>query len=261
MGLAAAKLIGKNHRIVLVGRTPQKLDGALNELKELGIEAEVFPCDVGDRASVQRLAAHAATLGSVKTVIHAAGMSPHMGSGEAIFNANAMGTIYINEEFSKIMVENSCIVDISSMSAYMMPEDKLPTAAYSLSLTDSAEFQIKILDILKDIPDITGSNMGYIFSKHFVIWYAKQCACMYGNRGIRVLSVSPGTFETPMGELEGDNASNLAKAGALGRLGKPEEIAELIAFIASDAASYLTGTDILCDGGTIAAIQRAAMNK
>ena len=64
-----------------------------------------------------------------------------------------------------------------------------------------------------------------------------------------------------MGDLEGEQAASFALAGALGRVGQPEEIANLMAFIASDAASYLTGTDILCDGGAIAAMRSAALNK
>lgn len=73
------------------------------------------------------------------------------------------------------------------------------------------------------------------------------------------MSVSPGTFETPMGDLEGEAAAKFAINGALKRVGQPEEIAKLIAFIASADASYLTGTDILCDGGAIAAMRKAAL--
>lgn len=258
MGLATAKIMGKSHYIILVGRTPQKLEGALGELKALGIKGEIMPGDVGSRDSVRKLAERAAALGNVKAVIHAAGMSPHMAGGEAIFTANAIGTIYINEEFAKVMGPDSCIIDVSSMSAYMMPEENIPTAVYSLSLKSAEEFQAQMHGILAGLPKEHQSNMGYIFSKHFVIWYAQQCACIYGEKGIRVLSISPGTFETPMGKLEGEAASSLAEAGALGRMGRPEEIAQLMAFLAGNEAGYMTGTDILCDGGTIAAKRRRA---
>jgi NAD(P)-dependent dehydrogenase (short-subunit alcohol dehydrogenase family) len=65
------------------------------------------------------------------------------------------------------------------------------------------------------------------------------------------LSVSPGSFDTEMGRLESSQADFLGK-GALGRFGRPEEIAELLAFCASERASYLTGVDVLCDGGLTA---------
>ncbi|WP_238948158.1 SDR family oxidoreductase [Clostridium sp. YIM B02569] len=255
MGLATAKIIGKDHSIILVGRTVKKLEGALKELKDMGFEAEAFPCDVSDRESVKKLAGYAAKLGSIKAVIHAAGMSPNMGNGEVIFNVNAMGTIYVNEEFSKVMDKGSCIIDVSSMSAYMAPEDKLPRGEYKTSLLDPEAFKTKVLGIVSSMPVEMRSGFSYIISKNFVIWYAAQSACLYGKKGIRVLSVSPGTFATPMGEIEGKEAALFAERGALGRVGDVEEIAQLMALIASDAASYLTGTDILCDGGAIAAMK------
>jgi len=253
MGLSAAKKMGKNHHIILVGRTAKKLEGALQELNSSGVSAEVFPCDASNRESVQKLAEHAASVGNIKAVIHSAGISPHMADGTTIFTVNAMGTIYVNEEFAKKMNADSCIIDISSMSAFMMPEEKLPVAVYPLSLSEPEKFKESMLGVLEGLPEEYKAPMGYMFSKNFVVWYAEKSACLYGKKGIRVLSVSPGTFETPMGVLEGEAASSIAVNGALGRVGQPEEIAELIAFLASDAASYMTGTDVLCDGGAIAA--------
>ena len=112
MGLEAAKILGKNSKIILVGRTVSKLDKALAELKTLGIDAQSFPCDAGDRESVKKLADYAAEQGTVKTVIHAAGISPHMADGEKIFAINAVGTINIDEEFAEIMGEGSCILNV-----------------------------------------------------------------------------------------------------------------------------------------------------
>ena len=92
MGLSTAKLMGKDHYIILVGRTVSKLEGALKELQELNIEAEIFPCDISNRDSVKTLVTHTETLGKTQAVIHAAGISPHMANGEKIFTVNAMGT-------------------------------------------------------------------------------------------------------------------------------------------------------------------------
>jgi NAD(P)-dependent dehydrogenase (short-subunit alcohol dehydrogenase family) len=256
MGLATAKRLGKDYRIILVGRTPKKLEGALAELTALGIEAEILPGDVSDRESVRKLAEHAASLGTVKIVIHAAGMSPQMGGAEIIFRTNALGTVFINEELSKVMGEQGCIVDVASMAAYIIPQEQCPTDLYPLSQTDTEGFVSKVLDEINKLPEAYRSGLAYSFSKNFVLWLAQRSACLLGERGIRVVSVSPGTFETPMGELEGDQAASSAENGALGRVGKPEEMAELLAFVSSDAASYLTGTDILCDGGAVAAMRQ-----
>jgi len=255
MGLSTAKLMGKDHYIILVGRTVSKLEGALKELQELNIEAEIFPCDISNRDSVKTLVTHTETLGKTQAVIHAAGISPHMANGEKIFTVNAMGTIYMNEEFAKVMPAGGCILNVSSMSAYMVPADKIPKQLYQLSLDTPEVFKEQMLNMINSMSEEMGSNTAYTLSKNFVIWYTEKIACTYGKNGLRIVSVSPGTFRTPMGEVEGEQAASFAKRGALGRVGEPEEIADLMAFLASKKCSYVTGVDILCDGGTIAAMR------
>ncbi|MBQ8663841.1 MAG: SDR family oxidoreductase [Eubacterium sp.] len=88
----------------------------------------------------------------------------------------------------------------------------------------------------------------------------QHAAVKYGSSGLRIVSISPGTFATPMGILEGEAASSLALQGALGRVGDPVEIARMMAFMVSDACSYLTGVDILYDGGSIAALRTKTAN-
>ena len=96
-------------------------------------------------------------------------------------------------------------------------------------------------------------GMAYSISKHFVMWYCKKMAAKFGEKAARIVSVSPGSFDTDMGRLEEKSGSaEMLKTAALKRFGKTEEIAELLAFCVSDKAGYLTGTDILCDGGVMA---------
>ena len=88
-----------------------------------------------------------------------------------------------------------------------------------------------------------------------LVWYSQKMAAAFGAKGARILSVSPGTFDTATGRLEEKSGSaKLIEYAAIKRYGTPEEIAELLAFCASDKPSYLTGTDILCDGGTKAGL-------
>lgn len=257
MGLEAAKLLGKDQSIILVGRTVSKLEGAVNELKALGIDAEAYPGDASDRDSMDKLAAYAASKGNVKTVIHAAGVSPHMTDAKQIFKINAIGTINIDEAFAEVMGEGSCILNVSSMSAYMLPDAQQPVDLYKLSLTDVPAFENAINGMLDSVPEESQKGMAYTMSKNFVIWFTVRMAVKLGKKGIRVVSISPGTFNTPMGDVEGEEAASFAKRGALGRLGEPEEIARMMAFMISDDASYLTGTDILYDGGSIASLRAA----
>lgn len=95
------------------------------------------------------------------------------------------------------------------------------------------------------------SGLAYAISKAFVIWYTRSLAVAFGERGARIVSVSPGSFDTAMGKLEKDHgAAELLETAAIKRFGRPEEIAAVLAFCAAEASSYLTGVDILVDGGS-----------
>ena len=255
MGLEAAKLVGKDQKVILVGRTVSKLENALKELAAVGVEAEAQSCDTSDFEAVKKLAAYAAAQGNVKTVIHSAGVSPHMTDGEQIFNINALGTIYIDEAFGAVMGSGSVILNVASMAAYMFPQDQIPTQVYQLALADVDAFKAAGAQIVAAIPEEARTGAAYSISKNFVTWYTAKEAVKLGKKGIRVVSISPGTFNTPMGKVEGEQAASIAMMGALGRLGEPEEIAKMMAFMVSDDCSYLSGVDILYDGGTVAAVK------
>lgn len=95
-------------------------------------------------------------------------------------------------------------------------------------------------------------GLAYAISKHFVIWFAKTDAARFGAKNVRCLSVTPGNFDTPMGALEGEQAEVFKKYSALKRNGGPEEIAALFAMLIDERLGFLTGTDIIMDGGVIA---------
>jgi NAD(P)-dependent dehydrogenase (short-subunit alcohol dehydrogenase family) len=256
MGLSAAKYVGSDYHLILIGRTESKLAKAKKELEALGLEVESVVCDISDRSSVQALAKRAAATGTVKAVIHSAGVSPDTdNSAERIFVIDAVGTVHVNEEFAAVMDQDGCIIDVASMAAYMVPEDKTPKDLYKLALSDLEQFREQAMTMLTALPDDIATGYSYSVAKNFVIWYARQSALRYGHQGLRVLSVSPGSFTTPMGLAGGERTAAFARRGALGRMGEPDEIGRLLAFLAVGGADYLTATDILCDGGTIAAIQ------
>ena len=252
MGLATARILGKEHYIIICGRTVKKLEGAVEELQSEGIEVEAFPCDVSDYESVIKLAKHAREMGQIASVIHAAGMSPHMGNAFEIMKVNAIGTINVNNAFFDVMESGSCIIDVSSISAYLIPKMVMPVRKYKYSVINPDIFFKKMMSGLKIYPKKVRAGLAYGISKHFVIWFAKQDAARFGQKGIRVLSVSPGNFETPMGELEKVEADKFTKFSAIKRFGHVEEIASLFAYCVSEGAGYLTGVDILCDGGVVA---------
>ncbi len=251
MGFEAAKLMCKDKIIVLAGRTVAKLENAVNTIKELGGEAYAKACDTSDRNSVRELAEYAASLGEIKNVINSAGLSPAMSDPETILRVNALGTVYVNEEFSKLMNPGSVIVDVASNSAYILPSFIINKKDYLLADTDESKFLKKLLK-KSSMPksDYQKSGFAYSLSKNFVVWYAQKTAFEYGKKGIRVVSLSPGLIATDMGNLEVKDGGMLIPFSAEERMGKPEELGYALATVADERNGYLAGVDVLCDGGS-----------
>jgi NAD(P)-dependent dehydrogenase (short-subunit alcohol dehydrogenase family) len=252
MGFATAKLLGKNQIVLLAGRDNIKLQKAASELRTIGIKAEGLAINVGDRNTVDALAERAIQLGGIASVIHCAGMSPHMGEAREIMVTNALGTINVNEAFYRVMEAGSCLIDVSSTAAYLTPNFILPKGLYKYSRIDKILFMKKMMARVNLFPRNMRSGMAYTFSKNFINWYAKTDTVKFAEKGIRILSVSPGNFDTPMGKLEHVQAEKFTRYCAMKRLGHADEIAHLFAFLVSDKLSYLTGADIICDGGLVA---------
>ncbi len=254
MGLAAAKILGRDHHVIISDINPQRLEQAATELQQLGIGCDAIVCDIADQASVDALAKQSAALGRIVSVIHTAGLSPQMADPAAIIKVNAVGTVHIANAFYPLASDGFTLVNVASMAAHLLPGLLIRQRAYALAFTDLDALQRKLLFPCRLMPkDFYRKGMAYSISKHFVIWYSKKLAARFGEKGARVVSVSPGTFDTDMGRLEEKSgAYELLQHAALKRSGKPREIAELLAFCASDKASYLTGVDILCDGGVVA---------
>ena len=253
MGLAAAKLVSEaGYYTILVGRTASKLEKAVADLRAAGGEVEAFSCDVSDRESCFALAKHAAECGEVKALLHVAGLSPHMGDAEKILRGNALGTVNINDAFYEVMAPGGCVIDTSSMSAYLAPQFIMPQGAYKLARTDREKFIKKLLARTSIAPKETRPGLAYAISKHFVIWFAKTDAARFGAKNVRCLSVTPGNFDTPMGALESEQAEVFKKHSALKRNGRPEEIAALFTMLLDERLGFLTGTDIIMDGGVVA---------
>ena len=204
MGLAAAKFMPKDRIIVVSGRTESKLTKAVEELKEAGFEAYAKSCDTSKRESVK-----------------------------------ALGTVYVNQEFAKLMHKGSVIIDIASMSAYAMPELMLPKKAYPLAETDETLFikkALKMTGMIKD--EYQKKGLAYSVSKNFVTWYAAKCAFDFGPRGIRVASLSPGLIATDMGNLESEHGGSMLATSCEERMGTPEELGFAIATLTLRAWTY-----------------------
>lgn len=259
MGQATARVVGRDHTVVLCDVRKERLDAAVAALQDAGITPTAVHCDVTDRDAVEALFDTAAGLGPIASVIHTAGVSPSMGDAAYVMRTNVIGTLNVDETFFRTAGEGAAIVNVASMAAHLLPEEIVPTGQFARALDDQDAFLAEMSAAYGVVPEEAQSGYAYALSKNFVKWYSSAQAERFNGRGLRIVSVSPGSIDTEMGRLEEQaGAGAMVADAAVPRWGEPEEMAELLAFCASDRAGYLTGTDILNDGGVVASIRERA---
>jgi NAD(P)-dependent dehydrogenase (short-subunit alcohol dehydrogenase family) len=262
MGLATGRILGRSHSILLTDIGQERLDAARAELDGLGIKAESTLCDVTDRSAVNAVVEQAASMGSIAAVVHTAGLSPQMGDALTILKVNAVGTVNVTQAVLPHAHAGLRVVNVASMAAHLAPGAVQPRRAYPLAATEPDAFLKKVMRRVNLAPNSLRPGMAYPISKDFVVWYSKKMAPAFGAKDAGIVSVSPGSIDTEMGRLEADHgAAEMLKFAAIKRFGTVEEIAEVLAFCAGDRARYLTGTDILCDGGVVAGVRRRDLLK
>ena len=259
MGTATAAVVGRDHAVVLADVRAERLDAAVATLKDRGISATGVPADVTDPDAVGAVFDTASGLGELVSVIHTAGVSPSMGDADYVMRTNAVGTATVGERFHASAPPGAALVNVASMAAYLLPAEMIPAQHFPVALSDPAAFLEKMRPAWESLPEEFRSGIAYGVSKSFVRWYSSAQAERFTAKGLRVLSISPGSTDTEMGRLEENaGAGAMVADAAVPRWGTPEEMAELLAFCAGDKAGYLTGTDILNDGGVVASVTERA---
>jgi NAD(P)-dependent dehydrogenase (short-subunit alcohol dehydrogenase family) len=201
-------------------------------------------CDLTDRASLDAVAARVDRLDAL---VVTAGVSPAMADARTILDIDLAGMARVLDAFDPLVGEGSVVVCVASMAGHLgdFPAETLARLDHPLD------------DAVLTLADDPGA--AYVLAKRGVLRMVRRRAGPYGRRGARIVSVSPGVVATPMGELEmasGNASLALVKASALGRPGTAEELAAVIVFLCSDAARFVTGVDLLVDGGAVAALGR-----
>lgn len=210
-------------------------------------------CDVSDPDSVAALVERVSELGPFRSLCHAAGLSPTMAEPRRIVHVNLVGTALLLDGFEPLAGPGSAAVCFSSSSAHMFVIDDLgPELAELVHHVRDADFLDRVAAAL------TEPGLAYAWSKIGVRLEVQAAAKRWGAQGARVCSLSPGLIDTPMGrqEFAGQPVmQQLLEATPLGRFGVAEELAAAAAFLLSDDASFVSGVDLLVDGGQIAGLK------
>jgi len=241
MGAAVARAIAGDRPLVLAD-----LDSATVEAVAGEIDADVtcLACDVTDPDQVSDLAGAVPTLGRL---VVTAGLSPTMGAGQRIYEVNLVGMARLLESLDAAVGPSTAAVCFASVAGHMAPLPEPIAAELDDPLAPDLPGRLAALGI-----DASEPGAAYGLSKHGVIRLVHRLGVPWGRRGARILSLSPGIIDTPMGRQElGEQPmmQPMVDASALRRLGSDEEVAAVAAFLTSDQASFMTGCDVLVDGG------------
>jgi len=259
MGLATARRLGQSYRVVLASQSAKKNEEREAALREDGIDAVATSFDVTDPASVAGLGEFIAARGPLRTLAHVAGLSPSGGDWREIFGVNLTGPALMERACLELAVPGTAAVFVSSSAGHLAAP---PPAALVAVLDDplGPDFFGR-LDKVVAAEEQTPLQ-AYRWSKWALNRMCRRRAGAWGAKGARIVSMSPGPIATPMGARELDGPSrevklNLMRKLPIAREGTMVETADAIEFLASDKASYITGTDLLVDGGIVAATKLA----
>ena len=228
----ALKFGAAGAKVVVSGRREAEGNAVVDEIKSAGGEATFVQADVAKEDDVKNLVAKTVeTYGRLDVAFNNAGVE-HMGAiveteegdHKRIFDINVWGVLSSMKHEIPEMIKNGggAIINTSSIAGH-------------IGMAGAAT---------------------YIASKHAVEGLTKTAALEYAGQGIRVNSVAPGGIETDMIDrfagTEGEMRDGITQLHPIGRLGKSDEIADAVMFLASDGASFVTGESLKVDGGFVA---------
>ncbi|WP_411747696.1 SDR family oxidoreductase [Psychrobacillus psychrotolerans] len=253
MGKATAELVGNKGTLLLADVSEERLILTKEELAAKGItDVHYQTVDITSKENVALLAKKASQLGTLKGLVHTAGLSPTMADSKRITEVNLVGTGIILDAFLPLATLGTSVVCISSMSGHMAPRQGPYTEILKNPLADN------VIETMEQFSQ-GDSGASYSLSKLGVLLIVEDQAWAWGEKGARITSISPGTINTPMGRQEASQQEQMKmmlEITPLRREGEASEIATAVEFLLSDAASYITGIDLRVDGGTIANLNR-----
>lgn len=263
MGVACARLLGRRYRLALTDIRPAPLTDLAEALAREGYAlAACVAGDLADPATTAALAAAVQEAGSLRSLVHTAGLSPALAGWEAILRANLVATEHLLAAFEPQLTPGTVAVLIASMAGHLTPADPDIDALLDAPLAE--DFLQRVAPHLQRLsrPDDAhgAASPAYGMSKRAVIRMVERRAPAWGRHGARIVSISPGTIWTPMGRTEADTnpaAAAVVAATPVGRWGTAMDIANAVDFLSSDLAGFITGCDLRIDGGVTPALAGA----
>lgn len=248
MGKASAELLGKKGTVLLADVSEERLKETKDELITKGLsDIHYQTVDITSKENLEALVEKISELGTLKGLVHTAGLSPTMADSKKITEVNLVGTGLILEAFLPIATDKTAAVMVSSNSSYNVPREGPYMDVLKNPLADN------IIDTMEQFAQ-GNPGAAYAFSKLGVNLIVEDQAWIWGEKGARLVSLSPGIIDTPMGrqeESQQDIMKSLIEHTPLRRKGEPAEIASAVEFLLSDGASFISGTDLLVDGGSV----------
>jgi len=236
IGRATAAALAKAgaHVLVHYGRSRQEAESLVVEIRRKGGNADAVSADLGtpDGASLLAKQVRTIVVDRLDVLVLNAGISKAariadytVEDFDSLFATNVRGPFFLVQQLLPVLGEGSSVVVISSLGAR--------------SVVGNAGLE-------------TPSILAYASTKGALETLVKNWAAILGPRGIRVNAVAPGVIDTDMSNFTKTEAGREVALGmqALKRLGKPEDVADVVAFMASDGARWITGASIPVDGGS-----------
>lgn len=252
IGQACAKSF-KDQPIVITDYSQQMVDTSVEYLIKQGLNVSGIACDITKKDDIEKLVKFVADAGPFRALIHSAGVSGTVKDLKKVYTIDLIGTELLVDAFYEIAVKDSVAILLSSMMGHTItPYDKYDDALANPQAEGSFE---TIRQFVNEDSDVL-----YNFVKRGVHLLSHKNVNKWGAKGARILTVSPGVIETPMGLKAAaehpERMEAIKQATPLKRNGKPEDVADVIYFLTTDAARFITGTDILVDGGVLQNIKK-----
>jgi NAD(P)-dependent dehydrogenase (short-subunit alcohol dehydrogenase family) len=241
LGEAVAHALAPRGRLIVADVNGEH---AARVAAEIGAGAEALECDLTDPQHVDALLT---SIGDTfDAFVVTAALSGTMAAPRRIYEVNLIGLARLLDAVEPLAHPGSAAVVFSSSSAYGVPPVPAVEAVLADPLSPTFFDDLAAAGVDPDWP------IAYPLTKKGVHLLMRRLAAPWGARGARILSLSPGTTDTPMARAEMARNPIMEQMIAdrpIARMGRPEEIGTVVEFLTSDRASFMTGSDVRVDGG------------